>query len=78
MKECFGSIYPDMEQVPFGSTVAGKVFTIRVATLGPGHRDRKLEIDQGAWQECQQCQDFRNCYDFSNAKLEMQQALAQL
>jgi hypothetical protein len=78
MKDCFGTIYPDVEQVQFGSTVAGKVFRIRVSTLGPGHRDRKLEVDQREWQECQRCEDFRNCYDFSNAKLKMQQMLAQL
>ena len=77
MKECFGNIYPDLEQVPFGSTVSGKVFRIRVAKYGPGHRDRKLEVDSQAWQECQRCADFRNCYDFSNAKLRMQQVLAQ-
>jgi hypothetical protein len=25
-----------------------------------------------AWQECQRCEDFRNCFDFSSAKLQMQ------
>jgi hypothetical protein len=76
MKECFGTIYPDLEQLPFGATVEGKVFRIRVTTLGPGHRDRKLEVDRREWEVCQQCEEFRNCFDFSTAVLSMQQALA--
>jgi len=76
MKDCFGTIFPDLEQLEFGATVAGKVFRVRVTTLGPGHRDRKLEVDRGEWNSCQHCEDFRNCLDFSTAVLTMQQALA--
>jgi len=76
MKTCFGKIYPDLEQFQFGKMMAGKVFQITVNTVGPGHRDRKLDIDEDAWQECRQCEDFQNCLDFSNAKLRMQGILA--
>jgi hypothetical protein len=31
-----------------------------------------------AWQECQRCEDFRNCFDFSSAKLQMQIVLREL
>jgi hypothetical protein len=78
MKSCFGTIYPDLEQMQFGKPLTGKVFQIRVDCLGPGHRDRKLEVDLAAWQDCRQCQDFQNCRDFSNAKLEMQRTLREL
>ena len=75
MKTCFGTIYPDLAQFHFGKPLAGKVFRIRVDTLGPGHRDPKLDIDLDAWQDCQRCEDFRNCYDFSSANLQMQRVI---
>ncbi len=75
MKSCFGTIFPDLEQLHFGKPVEGSVFKISLNSRGPGHRDRKLDIDLSAWQDCQQCADFRNCYDFSTAKLEMQRVL---
>jgi hypothetical protein len=78
MKSCFGTIYPDLEQLQFGKLLTGKVFQISIHSQGPGHRDRKLDIDLNAWQDCQQCDDFRNCYDFSMAKLEMQRTLREL
>ena len=78
MKSCFGTIYPDLEQMQFGKALAGKVFQISIESLGPGHRERKLEIDLDAWQDCQQYPDFANCRDFSGAKLEMQPVLREL
>ena len=78
MKTCFGTIYPDLERFQFGKPLTGKVFQISVDTLGPGHRDRKLDIDMDAWQDCRQCEDFQNCFDFSSAKLQMQLALRNL
>jgi hypothetical protein len=78
MKSCFGTIYPDLEQLQFGKPQAGRVFQISINSRGPGHRDRKLDIDLKAWQGCQQCEDFRNCYDFSLGKLEMQRVLREL
>ena len=75
MKTCFGTIYPDLEQFQFGKPMAGKVFQITINTLGPGHRDRKLDIDLDAWEVCRQCEDFQNCLDFSNARLQMQGVL---
>jgi hypothetical protein len=78
MKTCFGTIYPDLEPFQFGKPMAGKVFQIAVNTVGPGQRDRKLDIDLEAWQDCQRCEDFGNCYAFSNAKLQMQLVLREL
>jgi hypothetical protein len=78
VKSCFGTIYPDLEQIQLGKTAAGKVFHICINSQGPGHRDRKLSIDLESWQDCRQCEDFRNCYDFSLAKLEMQRVLREV
>jgi hypothetical protein len=78
MKNCFGTIYPDLEKFQFGKPLNGKVFQIIVNTLGPGNRDRGMHIDVNAWEDCRQCEDFQNCLDFSNAKLQMQQVLKAL
>ena len=78
MKNCFGTIYPDLAQFQFGKPLDGKVFQICVDSRGSGHRDRKLDINLNAWQDCQKCQDFANCRDFSSAKLEMQRVLREL
>ena len=78
MKTCFGKIYPDLEQFHFGRPLVGKVFQVSVDTIGPGQRDRKLTIDRDAWQDCRRCEDFNNCFEFSNAKLQMQLVLRDL
>jgi sulfatase maturation enzyme AslB (radical SAM superfamily) len=76
MKDCYGTIYPDVSRLQLGSQLAGKVFRVRIDTLGGGQRDRHLEADLSQWQECQQCETFRSCYDFSTAKLALQQAVS--
>jgi len=78
MKPCFGAIYPDIEKFQFGKPLNGKVFQITVNTLGPGNRQRDMQIDVNAWEECRRCDDFQNCLDFSNAKLQMQRVLTSL
>jgi hypothetical protein len=78
MKDCFGTIYPDLEHVQFGRPLVGKVFQISVDTLGGGQRDRHLKIDQAEWEDCHRCVDFQNCYDSSTAKLEMRLVLREL
>lgn len=76
MKSCFGTIYPDLEKFQFNKELAGKVFSLRINTVGPFHRERRLEINTTEWEECQGCELFRSCFDLSNAKLAMQRAMA--
>lgn len=76
MKNCYGSIFPEMSQFRFGKELDGKVFRLKINTLGPGHRDRSFDADLPQWQACQQCEEFRSCYDFSNAKLAIHQAVS--
>jgi hypothetical protein len=78
VKSCFGTIYPDLDHFQFGKPLVGKVFQISIDCLGANHRDRKMKIDLEAWHDCQLCEDFRNCYDFSTAKLQMQRVLREL
>ena len=78
MKTCFGTIYPNLQEVPFGQEIAGKVFQVRIDTLGSGHRERKMEANLREWQDCQQCEEFRSCYEFSSAKLQLQTVISAL
>jgi hypothetical protein len=78
MKECFGTIFPDLERLKFGQVAAGRVFKILVRSQGASHRERNLDVDVNAWNACQKCEDFRNCYDFSTAKLNMQRVILEL
>jgi hypothetical protein len=76
MKECFGQIYPDLSQVEYNRTLAGKVFRIRVNCTGLMPQSRQLQCDLREWEDCQSCEQYRSCYDLSNSKLMMQRAMA--
>ena len=75
MKACFGTIYPDLARFQFNHELSGKVFRLRIDTLGTGHRDPHLDIEMKEWEDCQGCEVYRSCYDFSNAKLAMQREI---
>jgi hypothetical protein len=74
MKDCYGTIFPDLSQFQFGKELAGKVFKMKIDTLGPFHRDRYLDADLPQWLACQHCEEFRGCFDLSMAKLAILQA----
>ena len=76
MKTCFGTIYPDPSKLQFNREITGKVFRMQVNSLGPGHRDRHLDVDLNEWEDCQKCEFYNSCYDFSNANLAMQRMVA--
>ena len=75
MKTCYGTIYPELSKFRFYHEIAGKVFRMRVDTRGPGHRDPHLTVSMEEWEDCQRCELYKSCYDFSNAKLTMQRVL---
>jgi hypothetical protein len=75
MKDCYGTIYPDVTRVPYNEDLVGKVFTVRVNSPGFVHQAPQLKTDVEAWEACRECEEYRSCYDFSNAKLAMRQAL---
>ena len=76
MTECFGSIYPELTRVVYNKEIAGKVFSIRINSHGLVHERPRLKADMKAWEECQKCELYQSCFDFSNAKLAMRQALS--
>lgn len=76
MRECFGTIYPDLAPVEYNKDLAGKVFTVRIDSFGLTHQAPRLKADMKAWEDCQACDLYRSCFDFSNAKLAIRQTLS--
>lgn len=76
MTECFGNIYPDLTRVEYNKKIAGKVFSVRIDSHGLVHQAPRLKADMKAWEDCQECELYQSCFDFSNAKLAMRQALS--
>lgn len=77
MKSCFGTIYPDSSRVELNTELQGKVFRLRIDSLGLTHGRPILTADMDQWADCQKCEDYHSCYDFSNAKLAMNQVMLQ-
>ena len=49
--------------------------SIFIESVGIGDQDRRLTIDEAAWNECVKHPNFRACYDLSMARLAMEKAL---
>lgn len=78
MTECFGNIYPDLTRFEYNKEVVGKVFSVRINSHGLVHERPRLTADLRAWEDCQECELYKSCFDFSNAKLAMQHVLSRL
>jgi len=75
MRNCFGTMFPELTVVEYNRPLRGFVFTVQIDSTGLVHRPPRLTVDQAAWQECQSCEAYRSCYDFCNAKLSLGQVL---
>jgi hypothetical protein len=78
MTECFGNIYPDLTRVEYNQEIAGKVFSVRINSHGLVHERPLLKADLKAWEDCQECELYHSCFDLSNAKLAMRQAVSRI
>lgn len=78
MRPCYGTIFPDPTKIQFFRPADGKVFQVQINTLGPGHRDTKLEVNMDEWQKCTGCEEYRTCLDFSMASLAFKEAVARI
>jgi hypothetical protein len=76
MRDCFGSIYPDLTNIEYNKDMAGTVFSVHIGSFGLAHQAPRLKADMKAWEDCQQCELYQSCFDFSNAKLAMRQTLS--
>ncbi len=74
--ECLGTLFPDMLTLASGRPVSARVFGYQICHPGGlGPPVKQLTYDVAAWQDCQGCPSFRNCYEFSMAKLAMETSL---
>ena len=75
MKHCFGTIFPELSHTTDSRDRVGKVFSLHGESVGTVHSHPQLKADLSEWEDCQRCEYFRSCYDFSTAKLHMQRVL---
>jgi len=78
MRECFGKIYPDLSVLEVNKELEGKVFSVRLVSQGMMRQSPLFYSNVAEWEECQRCEVYRSCFDFSTGKLLMRQALARL
>jgi len=78
MRECFGTIYPDLSRIELNKDLAGKVFRLRIDSQGMMRRPPRFEADLEAWEDCQRCEVYQSCFDLSNGKLAMRQAVSRI
>ena len=76
MKGCYGKIFPLLTALrQINHTVSGKVFAAQIHSDGPMQHEPHLAVKLEEWEDCQQCPEYRSCYELSNAKLAMERAL---
>jgi hypothetical protein len=73
--DCFGTIFPDLSRLEWNIPQRGQVFAVTVSSQGIGVQGRDIFTDQEAWEKCQQCRDFRSCYDLSMGKMALESAV---
>lgn len=74
-QECYGQLFPSIENGESNVTHKGKAFDFRLERLGMMVSRRVTEVDSKQWDECTQCPEFNTCYLLSVAKLELEQAV---
>jgi hypothetical protein len=74
-KECFGNLFPDLENLGINKEVRGKTFSVKLISWGMGIHSREIHPDVEQWNSCRKCDNFDSCYSFSQAKLNLSAAL---
>jgi hypothetical protein len=72
---CCGEMFPDLDRLNDNAVLRGQVFRVLVTSQGIGISGRKVEVDAEQWLRCVACEQYRNCYDLSIAKLLLRLAL---
>jgi hypothetical protein len=73
---CYGDMFPNLDRVEYNRPLQGKAFTLLAQSNGIGVSGRSVEVDPEQWDKCTDCDQYRNCYDLSMAKLLLSHALA--
>ena len=74
-QQCYGKLFPSIENAVSNVTHKGKVFNFRLERPGMMVSKRVTEVDAKQWDECTRCPEFNTCYLLSMAKLELEQAV---
>ena len=75
-QECYGKLFPSIENAEPNVDHKGKALSFRVERtemIVPPRRVTKVDSTQ--WDECTQCAEFENCYQLSMARLQLEQAV---
>jgi hypothetical protein len=75
-KPCYGTMFPDLDRIELNKPLCGQAFEVTVQSHGIGVSARQIKVLPDGWEQCTQCEQYRNCYDLSMAKLALQNALA--
>jgi hypothetical protein len=68
-------MFPDLLELRRNRKNRGKVFGAFVQSFGVGVQERKVSVDDAAWDECLNCAEYRSCYDLGMGQLAMQEAV---
>jgi len=75
-KNCYGTMFPDLDRLDINKPLAGKAFDVLVRSQGIGVSSRQVDVRPEGWDECTACGNYLDCYDLSMAKLALTTALA--
>ena len=74
--DCYGRMFPDLDALQTNQPLEGKAFGVMVRSQGIGIAGREVSVRADGWDQCTQCDQYRDCYDLSMAKLALGTALA--
>ncbi len=74
-QECYGKMFPPVEEMAHNKGVRGKVFGYRMDYLGQVAQKRETIVDRDAWQKCMECRELDGCYRLSAGKMLMELAV---
>lgn len=75
-KDCYGTMFPDLDRLDANKPLAGKAFNVLVESHGIVVSSRQVTVRPDGWDECTACENYRDCYDLSMARLALATALA--
>ena len=74
-QECYGRMFPPVEEIAHNKAVTGQVFGYRMEYSGQVVQKRETTADRDAWQKCMECRELDGCYRLSAGKLLMELAV---
>lgn len=73
--DCYGTIFPPLEDRMPNVLHKGKVFGFMVKSFGLMQAGHAVVVDDPAWQECVAFPTYRSCYDLSAARFQVEAAV---